>query len=296
MEDSIAKAGVLVEALPYIQSFKDKIIVIKYGGSTIKGDTEPDHILLDVVFMAAVGMKPVMIHGGGKAISRRMKEAGIESTFVNGLRVTDQRTMQIVEDTLFGEVNRDIVQAIHTLGGRAKGLSAKTSGILNVRRHVAWVEDPGSEERKAVDIGFVGDVEQVDPQPILQACEEGWIPVITPIGRGGDGQSYNINADTAAGEIAAALKAEKLVFLTDVKGILRDPADEHSLLSTVHVHAIADLIREGVVQGGMIPKVQACLKAVQAHVHKTHIIDGRIPHSLLLEIYTDQGVGTQIVT
>lgn len=295
MEDIIAKAGVLVEALPYIQSFKDKIIVIKYGGSTIKEDGTPDSILLDVVFMAAVGMKPVIVHGGGKAISRRMKEAGIESTFVNGLRVTDERTMAIVEDTLFGEVNRDIVQAIHTLGGQAKGLSAKEAGILKVRRHVAWVKDPKSGEKKMVDIGFVGDVEQIDPGPILQVCKEGWIPVITPIGQGPDGRSYNINADTAAGEIAIALKAEKLVFLTDVKGILRDPVDEHSLLSTVHVSAIADLIQEGVVQGGMIPKIQACLKAVQAHVHKTHIIDGRITHSLLLEIYTDKGVGTQIV-
>lgn len=295
MEDIIAKAAVLIEALPYIQSFKDKIVVIKYGGSAMTGDGSPDSILQDVVFMATVGMRPVIVHGGGKAISRRMAEAGIAPKFVHGLRVTDERTMEIVEDTLFGEVNRGIVRTVEAFGGSARGVSAKEAGILHVRRHVVLVKDRDSGKVENVDIGFVGDVERVEVKPIVALCEAGIIPVIAPIGLGPEGRSYNVNADPAAGEIAIALRSEKLVFLTDVHGIMRDPDDPDSLLSTLHVDAVDELIAEGAIHGGMVPKVRACLKAVKADVHKTHIVDGRIPHALLLEIFTDEGVGTQIV-
>ncbi|MFH1006293.1 MAG: acetylglutamate kinase [Candidatus Latescibacterota bacterium] len=295
MRDSIEKAGVLIEALPYIQSFKGKIVVVKYGGSAMAGDGSPDTILQDVVFMATVGMRPVIVHGGGKAISRRMAEAGMVPQFVHGLRVTDERAMGIVEDTLYGEVNRDIVRAVAQFGGRVLGVSAKDAGILHVLKHFVSVVDPDTGAEKKVDIGFVGDVEWVDPAPIRNLCEAGIIPVIAPIGLGPEGGSYNVNADTAAGEIAIALASEKLVFLTDVRGIMRDKDDPDSLLSSLHIDAVDALIAAGTIHGGMIPKVGACLGAVKADVHKTHIIDGRIPHALLLEIFTDQGVGTQIV-
>ncbi|MCD6333770.1 MAG: acetylglutamate kinase [Candidatus Latescibacteria bacterium] len=295
MKDSIAKAAVLIEALPYIQSFKDKIVVIKYGGSAMAGDGSPDTILQDVVFMATVGMRPVIVHGGGKEISRRMAEVGMAPKFVHGLRVTDEQAMEIVEDTLFGEVNRDIVRAVEKFGGSVLGVSGKNAGILHVRRYEASVVDEDSGAVKKVDIGFVGKVERVEIKPILTLCEAGIIPVIAPIGSGPEDHSYNVNADTAAGEIAIALRSEKLVFLTDVHGILRDPDDPGSLLSSLHVDAVDAMISEGAIYGGMIPKVGACLSAVKADVHKTHIIDGRIPHALLLEIFTDEGVGTQIV-
>ncbi len=286
MRDVIEKADILIEALPYIRSFRDKIIVVKYGGSTI-GDE--GSVLVDVVFMETVGMKPVIVHGGGKLISRRMEESGIETKFVNGLRVTDGRTMKIVESTLIGEVNRDIVRTIERLGGKALGISAKERGVLRVRKHL---EPVGGD---VVDIGYVGDVESVDPEPILEICRSGAIPVVAPVGLGPDGKSYNVNADTAAGHIAAALKAEKLVFLTDVIGVLEDPLDEGTLISTVRVSEVDELIERGIISGGMIPKMRACLMAVSSGVRKTHIISGKIRHSLLLEIFTDRGVGTQIV-
>lgn len=291
MQKVIEKASVLIEALPYIQSFRDKIVVVKYGGSAIAEAAETDSTLIDIVFMATVGIKPVLIHGGGKEISRRMKEAGISAHFVNGLRVTDEATMQIVEDVLYHHVNRDIVAAIEGFGGRAEGLSAKEAMIMHVSKHLPIVEDPTTHTTQVADIGYVGDVERIDPQPIHNLCKEDIVPVIAPIGRGPDGRSYNVNADTAAGEIAVALNAEKLVFLTDVEGIIRNS----SLCSTVHVNEVKGMIRDGTITGGMIPKVTACLRAVKAGVRKTHIIDGRLLHSLLLEIYTDEGVGTQIV-
>lgn len=284
----IDKAAVLIEALPYIQSFRGKIVVVKYGGSTLGGD-ESDTVLKDLVFMEIVGMKPVIVHGGGPAINRRLEERGVETRRINGLRVTDAETMKVVEETLFGEVNAQLVEAINRLGGHALGLSAKDANVMHVRQHMAQTpEGP-------VDIGFVGDVEHVDARPVIDLIGDGVIPVIAPIGRGPRGESYNVNADTAAGEIAAALHAEKLVFLTDVKGIMRDRADEDSLLSTVHVKEVDELIAGSIVAGGMIPKVEACVKSVKAGVRKTHVVDGRIPHSMLLELFTDEGIGTQIV-
>ena len=289
LQEYIAKAATLIEALPYIQAFRGKVVVVKYGGSTLTEEDDVDTVLKDIVFMEHVGMKPVIVHGGGPAITRRLHELGVETRRVNGLRVTDEATMKVVEEVLFGEVNAGIVETIAQLGGRAVGVSGKESGVMHVRRHMA--QTPEGE----VDIGFVGDVEQIDATPLLDLIHEGMIPVLAPIGRGEGGQSFNVNADTAAGEVAAALHAEKLVFLTDVKGIMRDPEKEDSLLSTVHIMEVEKLIAEGIVSGGMIPKVGACVKSVKAGVRKTHIVDGRIPHSMLLEFFTNEGIGTQIV-
>ena len=289
LQEYIAKAATLIEALPYIQAFRDKVVVVKYGGSTLTEGDDVDTVLRDIVFMEHVGMKPVIVHGGGPAITRRLDELGVETQRVNGLRVTDEATMKVVEEVLFGEVNAGIIEAITQLGGRAVGVSGKESGVMHVRKHMA--QTPEGE----VDIGFVGDVEQIDAVPLLDLIHEGMIPVLAPIGRGEGGQSFNVNADTAAGEVAAALHAEKLVFLTDVKGIMRDPEKEDSLLSTVHIMEVEKLIAEGIVSGGMIPKVGACVKSVKAGVRKTHIVDGRIPHSMLLEFFTNEGIGTQIV-
>ncbi len=282
-----------MEAFPYIRSFRDKIVVVKYGGSTQPDEGGSATILADLVFMETVGMRPVVVHGGGKEISRRLAEAGVETVWVNGLRVTDEETMQVVEDTLFGVVNRRIVEGIEVLDGKARGMSAKDAGIMHVIRHGAQVEVGG--KTVAVDIGFVGDVDRIEPDPIRVACEEGTIPVITPIGVGPDGKGYNVNADTAAGEIARALQAEKLVFLTDVNGILQDSSDPDSLISTLHINDVDALLQDGTAGGGMIPKLQACVRSVKGGVHKTHIIDGRVPHALLLEIFTREGIGTEIV-
>ena len=289
LEEQISKAKTLIEALPYIQTFRGKIVVVKYGGSTMNGSDGADTVLSDLVFMEIVGMKPVVVHGGGPAISRKLETLGIASTRINGLRVTDESTMKVVEDVLFGEVNAAIVDAIERLGGASVGVSAKESGIMQVRKHLA--ETPEGP----VDIGFVGDVDRIDAAPLTDLLDAGAIPVVAPIGRDLEGQSYNVNADLAAAEIAAALHAEKLVFLTDVKGILRDAADEDSLLSTVRVRDVDELIATAVIAGGMIPKVNAGVKSVKGGVRKTHIIDGRIPHAMLLEFFTDEGIGTQII-
>ena len=293
MEKIIEKAATLVEAFPYIRSFRDKVVVVKYGGSTQPEEGGSDTVLADLVFMETVGMRPVVVHGGGKEISRRLEEAGVASKWVNGLRVTDEEAMAVVEDTLFGVVNRRIAEGIEALDGSARGMSAKDAGILYVNQHFALIEEGGKTEK--LDIGFVGDVERVDPDPIRMACEEETIPVITPVGLGPDGKSYNVNADTAAGEIARALQAEKLVFLTDVNGIIRDGRDPESLISTLHINDVDALVDTGTISGGMIPKLQACVRSVKGGVHKTHIIDGRVSHALLLEIFTREGIGTEIV-
>jgi acetylglutamate kinase len=290
LQKYIDKASILVEALPYIQSFRGKTVVVKYGGSTLTADDDVDTVIRDLVFMELVGINPVIVHGGGPAIDRRLKQRSIETKRVNGLRITDHETMQVVEDVLFGEVNAGLVGAIDALGGYAVGVSARDTGVLSVTPHVAQTADG------PVELGFVGDVVSVDATPLQELIAREAIPVVAPIGRGqDDGAAYNVNADTAAGEIAAALHAEKLVFLTDVMGIMRDPADDDTLMSTVHLGQVDDLIAAGVLQGGMIPKVLAGVHSVKAGVHKTHIIDGRIPHSILLEFFTDEGVGTQIV-
>ncbi len=290
LQTSIDKAAILVEALPYIQEFRDKTVVVKYGGSIGSGAPGEDTILRDIVFMEHVGINPVIVHGGGPAIDRRLKELKIETRRVNGLRITDAETMKVVEETLFDVVNAAIAGQLERLGGRAAGVSARLAGIMHVRRHTAR-DGNGAP----VDIGYVGEVERIDPGPVEELIAAGMIPVVAPIGRGEGGESYNVNADTAAGEIAAALRAEKLVFLTDVMGIMRNPADDSTLMSTVHVDEVEELISSGVIAGGMIPKVRACVHSVRAGVRKTHVVEGRIPHSMLLEFFTDEGIGTQIV-
>ena len=289
LQSYIDKASVLAEALPYIQAFRGKTVVVKYGGSTLAPQGGADTVLRDLVFMEHVGINPVVVHGGGPAIDRRLRERNVETRRVNGLRITNRETMQVVEEVLAGEINGGLAAEIESLGGRAHGLSAREAGVLHVRPHVAQTREG------PVDLGFVGDVVRVDAAPLRELIDDETIPVVAPIGRGEDGEAYNVNADTAAGEIAAALQAEKLVFLTDVTGILENPADESSLISTVRVDEVQGLIDTGVLQGGMIPKVRAGVRSVRAGVRKTHIVDGRIPHSLLLEFFTDEGVGSQIL-
>jgi len=290
MEQAIEKAGVLIEALPYIQAFRDRIVVIKYGGSTIERNSADENILRDVVFMRTVGMRPIIVHGGGKNITKRLAAAGIETSFVKGLRVTDERSMEIVEDVILNDVNAKIVAKLGELGCEAEALSGKTGRMIRVRKMT------GTDENGAViDWGFVGEVRRVNPRPLFDVLIAGKVPVVAPLGVDEHGSVYNINADTVASEIASSLTAEKLVYLTDVPGILYDPKDERTVISTIHVEDVPKLKEQGVIAGGMIPKVDACVHALQNHVYKTHVISGFIPHSLLLEIFTDKGIGTEIV-
>ncbi len=290
MQEAIAKAGALIEALDYIRKFRGKIVVVKLGGS-IMDDTEAQgHLLNDVLFMATVGMHPVLVHGGGKAISAKMASAGLEPQFVQGYRYTDDRTLAIVEQVLCKDINDFLVSTINGLGGRAMGLHSLSSCVLTAERMFLEGDNGGK-----VDIGLVGKVEQVNAHLLEVLCQAGTIPVIAPIARDRRGGKLNVNADTAAGEVAAALKAEKLVMLSDTHGIRTVADDPDSLASTLTEVELQDLTRTGVIDKGMLPKVQACVRALDAGVGKTHIIDGRFAHSLLLEIYTKAGVGTEIM-
>lgn len=286
MQSPIEKAQVLVEAFPYIKQWSGRTVVVKYGGSTRSGDSALRSTLQDIVLMKYVGMRPVIIHGGGKDISRAVEALGIKPRFVDGLRVTDQATMKVVEKVLAGTINKELVHLVHELGGRAIGLSGKDAGMLQVER---------VKSKSGKDIGFVGKVKKVNTAVLEGLDRDKFIPVIAPLGLGEDGKSFNVNADEAAGAIAAALKAEKLIFLTDVPGICRKKDDPKSLISSLKIREVPGLVKKGVISGGMIPKIEACLKAVKAGVHKTHVIDGTLPHALLLEIFTPQGVGTQII-
>lgn len=289
MKRIIAKAGILIEALPYIQSFKGKITVVKFGGSMMDDPLWIEKILTDIVFLYTVGIRPLIVHGGGNKISEAMKKLGKKPRFVQGFRVTDAETIDTVEQVLFEDINAGLVQVIERLGGKAEGLSGKRHGIIKAKKH--WLEQPFENE----DLGFVGDVETVYTHAISSVLSHDAIPVIAPVAFGDDGHTYNINADIAAGEIARAIGSEKLVFITDVPGIMTDPANEDSLISHLDVDHVHQLIGKGVISGGMIPKVTSGIRAVGSGVHKTHIIDGRLPHSLLLEIFTDKGIGTEIV-
>ena len=282
-QESIGKAQVLIEALKYIKTFYGKTIVIKYGGNAMIDENLKENVILDIVLMKYVGMNPVIVHGGGPEISEVMEKMGKKAQFVKGLRVTDGETMAIAEMVL-GRINKGIVALINQHGARAVGLSGKDASLISAEKY-----------KSDVDIGFVGNVSRIDPGIINVLDKEGFIPVITSIGVGSDGQTYNINADSVAGEMAAALKAEKLIVLTDVRGIMHDQKDTGTLVSTLRISEIEPLIRSGVISGGMLPKVEACVTALRGGVRKTHIIDGRIMHSLLLEIFTDSGIGTQII-
>ncbi len=288
MEKYIEKAKVLSEALPYFRKFYGKTVVIKYGGSAMEDETIREKTASDIVLMKYVGMNPVVVHGGGKAISDVMSKMGKKPVFRNGLRVTDGETKEIVEMVLVGRINKEVVTLINRAGGRAVGISGKDGDLIRSRKYYP-------KDTPDVDMGYVGEVSEINPDLIKGLEQNGYIAVVAPIGIGENGETYNINADSVAGEIAAALKAEKLVLLTDTPGILREKGNESSLISTVRLAEIKDLISAGVIDGGMIPKVEACECALKAGVSKTHIIDGRILHSLLLEIFTDKGVGTQII-
>jgi acetylglutamate kinase len=290
MERVIEKARTLVEALPYIKQFFGKTVMIKYGGSVLSNPSVREMSAKDIVLMKYVGMNPVVVHGGGPAITEALDKMGIESEFRQGLRVTDERVVKVVEMVLVGGENKELVASLNRAGGRAVGVSGKDSDMLFAEKLMA----SGSKEGELVDIGYVGKVTRVDPSVIINLVNAGYIPVLAPVATDDEGNTWNVNADAAAGEIAGALKAEKLVFLTDMPGILHDSADEESLISTITLGEVEELIARGAISGGMIPKVKACASALRAGVHKTHIIDGRVPHALLLEIFTDKGVGTQV--
>lgn len=284
------KAAVLAEALPYINEFHGKTVVIKYGGSTLAGrPLADDPTLQDIVLMKLVGMHPVVVHGGGPEITAWLGRLGKKSEFVGGRRVTDAETAEIAEMVLGGKLNRAIVAALQQIGGRAAGLSGKDGGLL---RAVKRMEDGPDGP---VDLGFVGDVKAVDVRLVRTLIDAGYIPVIAPIGFDDTGATYNINADSVAGAVAAALGAHKLVLLTDVDGILRDRADAGSRISTLRVDEVGALIDSGVIAGGMLPKIEACVQALRDGVQQAHILDGRVPHALLLEIFTREGVGTMVL-
>ena len=290
MDEAIQKADVLIEALTWIRRFRGKITVIKLGGSVMDDKHAMTHLLLDVVFMETVGMRPVVIHGGGAAISRAMADAGIRPRFVRGRRCTDDATLKIVERVLAGEVNEGLADRINELGGRAQPLNFKTNNVLRGRK-IEMLDEIG----RPVDLGHVGEVTGVDCNAIEQLCRTGVVPVIPSMCTAENGQKLNVNADTAATAVARALKAEKLVYLSDVNGVRRDKDDPNSLMHSLTAEEAHHMIDSGTINLGMIPKVQACLETLEHGVHKVHIIDGRLRHSLLLEVYTSTGVGTEIV-
>lgn len=290
MEEAIQKADVLIEALTWIRKFRGKITVIKLGGSVMEDERAMTHLLLDIVFMETVGMRPVVVHGGGAAISRAMKEAGLQPHFVQGRRYTDDATLAIVERVLAGEVNEQLARRIEELGGSAKPLNFRTTNVLFGER--IDLEGPGGER---VDLGHVGNVTAVDRATIEHLCYSGVVPVIPSMCVTKDGEKLNVNADTAATAVARTLQAEKLVYLSDVNGVRRDKNNPDSLMHSLTAEEAHELIASGAVDAGMIPKVQACLETLDRGVRKVHIIDGRLRHSLLLEVYTSKGVGTEIV-
>ena len=287
------KAEILVDALPYIQEFSGTTVVIKYGGNAMVSDVLKENVMRDVALMKYVGIRPVIVHGGGPEITGFLEKVGKESSFVAGLRVTDEETVEIAEMVLDGKINSEIVNLLNQRGVRAVGLSGKDAGLIRARKKMATVYE--NDTAHEVDIGFVGAVETIDVSVIEDLLDHGYVPVIAPIGVGMDGESYNINADYVAAEIAGALAAEKLLLLTDIEGIYKDFNDKSSFLSTIHLQEARDYIRDGIISGGMIPKVEACLTALERGAAKTHIIDGRLPHAIILEIFTSTGVGTQVV-
>ena len=289
MDKLIAKAKVLIEALPYLRAFSGKTVVIKYGGKAMTEKALKDAFAQDVVLMKYIGLNPVVVHGGGPQINVMMKRLGREPTFVKGVRVTDAATMEIVEMVLGGIINKEIVTLINRHGGRAVGLTGKDGGLIRARKMKGAEGSSGGDE--PIDMGLVGEVEAVDPQLIRNLEQDRFIPVIAPIGADPEGRTYNINADWVAGAVAASLKAEKLLLLTDVKGILDE---QGKLLPTLSRKDAARLIKQDVIKEGMLPKVRAALAAVEGGVTKAHVIDGRMPHALLLEIFTDKGIGTEI--
>ena len=283
----VQRAELLIEALPYIRAFQGKTLVIKYGGAAMEQADLKEQFAKDVLLLRLVGIRPVIVHGGGPQIGALMKRLGKEPKFVGGMRVTDEETVEIVEMVLVGKINKEIVGLINLHGGRAVGLSGKDASLLRARKRLHRMPD-GSQ----VDIGLVGEVEAINPEPIRLLEENGFIPVIAPVGVGAAGETYNINADLVAGDVAAALFAEKLIHLTDVTGI---NGEDGRLVSTLTKREAERLIKAGVIDGGMLPKVESSLRALTGGAQKAHIIDGRVPHAILLEVLTKEGIGTEIV-
>jgi len=277
------QAEVLIQALPYIQRWSGATFVIKYGGAAMGENGSAAQVMQDIVLMHCVGIRPVIVHGGGPEISELMKRLGKQPQFVNGLRITDAETMELVEMALTGKTNPRLVALIQQQGGRAIGISGKDGGLIRARK----IESE-------VDLGFVGEVESIQPRVLHAILEAGYIPVVSPIGMGADGATYNLNADFAAGALAGALEASKFILMTDVPGVLSDPDDPNSLISELTREQARRMLENGRVSGGMIPKLQACLTALENGCPRAHIIDGRIPHALLIEVFTDEGIGTMI--
>lgn len=273
------KAEILVQALPYIQKYYDQIVVVKYGGNAMIDETLKKTVMRDLVLLAQIGVKVVLVHGGGPEITETLAKMNIESKFVDGLRVTDREQIDVVQMVLAGKVNKDLVALIGSAGGKAIGLCGIDGGMIEAR--------PVSEA-----LGFVGEVASVDTKPVLDVLKAGYIPVISSLGYDKEGNVYNINADTAASRIAGELKASSFINMTDIKGILEDPADENSLIKEVNASEALELIRDGVISGGMIPKVKCCVEAIRRGVKKVFIIDGRVPHAILIEVLSDEGIGT----
>ena len=284
MKDLLQKAEVLIEALPYIQRFNRKIIVVKYGGSAMVDEELKKHVIQDVTLLKLVGFKPIIVHGGGKEISKWVGKVGMEPVFINGLRKTDEATMEIAEMVL-NKVNKSLVTLVQELGVNAVGISGKDGGLLKVEKKYSNGED----------IGFVGEITEVNPQILYDLLEKDFLPIICPVGMDAEYNSYNINADDAACAIAKAVKAEKIAFLTDIEGVYKDPKDKDTLISELRVSEARELIGDGFIGGGMLPKLNNCIDAIENGVSRVHILDGRIAHCLLLEIFTNRGIGTAIL-
>lgn len=285
-DTSIQKADILIQALPYIQKFNGKTVVIKYGGNAMINEDLKNSVIRDIILMNCVGIKVVVVHGGGPEINEFLGKIGKKSEFIDGLRVTDEETVDIVQAVLAGKVNKDLVSLIHKNGGKAIGLCGIDGGLLKAKR---------VKSRSGADIGYVGEVVEVNDSIIEHCLNGGYIPVISTLALGQeDGKSYNINADTAAAKISAKLKAEKFILISDIPGVLRDPKDESTLIAQLKIDDIQELIDSKVISGGMLPKIDCCMESVKGGVKRTHIIDGRVPHSLLLEIFSNEGIGTMI--
>ncbi len=288
MESIIKKAEILVEALPYIQKLSGKTVVIKYGGNAMINDELKNSVMEDITLLKYIGMNPVVVHGGGPEINKVLEKFNIKSQFINGLRVTDSSTMEVAQMVLVGKTNKEIVSLLNKMGGKAIGLCGIDGNLIECEQYKATVNG------KDVDLGYVGKITSINSKLIELIAKDEYIPVVAPIGVGKDGQSYNINADTVAGEIAAALKAEKLMLLTDIEGVKMNK-DSDDIITALTVNETHSLIERKVIDGGMIPKVLGCVEALEKGVGRTHIIDGRIPHCLLLEIFTNKGIGTMIM-
>ncbi len=291
MEELIGKANVLMETLPWIRRFYGKTIVIKYGGNAMVEEHLKESFARDIIMMKYIGLNPVVVHGGGPQIGKVLEAMKIESHFIQGMRVTDSETMNVVEMVLGGKVNKEIITNINRYGGKAVGITGKDGGLIQARKLEMTAVNPDTLTPEIIDIGMVGEVESVDPSIIKSLEENNFIPVIAPIGSGLNGETYNINADLVAGRIAGALKAEKLILLTDIEGV-KDK--QGKLISTIDIQRVPDLINNGTISGGMIPKVNCCVDAIGEGVMRAHIIDGRVEHACLLEMFTDKGIGTVV--